>query len=317
MTVVVVGSYVQDFVWRTATLPSPGESRIGQFSTGPGGKGFNQAVAAHRQDIAVRFIGGVGRDAQAMQARQYAEAFMLPAHWIDTDANTATASVVVDQSGANLICVALGANAALPIEAIEAQQDSIANAKVLVTQLEANLLALARAVLIAKTGGALCILNPAPINADVTQHHLAMADVLTPNETEFAFLMKHLHDVALPDRWWTDTDAKVHAWCRKLSSNTVVITLGGEGVFVSHAPYRMRGDSHFCYRMAAETALAVDTTGAGDAFNGGLAAGLMHHTGEPFSHAVRYANRVAALSVEKPGAALSMPTRQDVLTRFV
>jgi ribokinase len=316
MSIVVIGSYVQDFVWTTAQLPRVGESRIGQFFNGPGGKGFNQAVAAHRQNVPTCFIGAIGNDALAQTARAYAVQFGLNAQWVETNASTAAASVVVDQNGANLICVALGANAKLGEADVSRHEPLIAQARVVVTQLESNLPATACALQLAKTHGVLSILNPAPINDQASIELLALADVLTPNETEFAFLLRHLHGIDLPERWWHLDDTAVHVWCRKLSSNTVVITLGGDGCFVSHAPYRLRGDQQFAYRLGAEQAKAIDTTGAGDAFTGGLAAGLNLFGNESFAQAIRHATRVAALSVEQPGAATAMPTLAQVQARF-
>jgi ribokinase len=314
--IVVIGSYVQDFVWNTATLPKPGESRIGQFFNFPGGKGFNQAVAAHRLGVGTHFVAALGRDSLAQGARAFAAEFGLAVDWVDTDAATAAASVVVATDGANLICVALGANLQLNAAHVNAKQNLIAGCKVLVTQLETDLSASAAALKLAREHGVLSILNPAPINPEVGADVLAGADILTPNETEFAFLLQHLHGISLPENWWRLDEMQLHAWCRKLSSQTVVITLGSEGVFVSHAPYRTRRDAQFCYRVPAERATPLDTTGAGDAFTGGLAAGLVRAQGGDFASAVRFAGQVAALSVEKPGAAPAMPRFQQWQQRF-
>jgi ribokinase len=316
MSVVIVGSYVQDYVWQVASLPKMGESRIGQFFSGPGGKGSNQAICCHRQGVATLFIAALGADGAATAAKAYAAEIGLACHWFASTLPTAAASVVVDAQGSNLICVALGANLALDAQAVSAQAEAIRHAKVLLTQLETNLDASRTALQLAKAASVLSLLNPAPINPDVDLELIALADVLTPNETEFAFLLKHLHQIDLAPNWWRASDAQLHALCRKLSSNSVVITLGDEGAFVSHAPYRTRGDAQFCYRTPALPASAVDTTGAGDAFNAGLAAGLVKFAGAPFVKAVGYATQVAALSVERAGAALSMPTAEEVAVRW-
>jgi ribokinase len=316
MSVVVVGSYVQDYVWQVAMLPARGESRIGSFFSGPGGKGFNQAMCCHRQAINTLFIAAIGADAAGAGARATANAASLPCAWHSSDAPTAAASVVVAPDGSNLICVALGANLSLNATHIAAQRDAIGRAKVLLTQLETDLSASLEALNLAHAAGVLTMLNPAPINPLVSAELIALADVLTPNETEFAFLLKTLHGIELAPDWWRSSDAELHAWARKLSRHTVVITLGADGAFVSHAPYRLRGDVQHCYRVPALAAKALDTTGAGDAFNAGLAAGIVRYGSHNFLHAVEYATQVAALSVERVGAAMAMPTAEEVKARW-
>ena len=316
MSIVVVGSYVQDYVWQVPTLPALGESRIGTFFSGPGGKGFNQAICCHRQGVDTLFIAAVGDDVAAQSARTTAQASGLPCIWHVSDAPTAAASVVVASDGSNLICVALGANLSLSQAIIAEQSTAIKNTKVLLTQLETNLSASFEALTLARAAGVLTLLNPAPINPLVTLELIALADVLSPNETEFAHLLKTLHGIDLPLNWWRAADAELHRWARELSSLTVVITLGAEGAFVSHAPNQLRGDTELYYRVSALPANAIDSTGAGDAFNAGLAAGLVKFTNQPFLKAVNYATQVAAFSVERAGAALAMPTAAEVQARW-
>ena len=316
MSIVVVGSYVQDYVWQVPALPAPGESRIGTFFTGPGGKGFNQAICCHRQAVDTLFIAAIGDDVAALSARATAQSSGLPCVWHVSNAPTAAASVVVASDGSNLICVALGANLSLTQAIVANQSDAIANAKVLLTQLETDLSASFAALTIARGAGVLTLLNPAPINPLVTHALIALADVLSPNETEFAYLLKILHGIELPTNWWRAEDATLHAWARKLSNLTVVITLGAEGAFVSHGAVNLRGDTEPYYRVTALPANAIDSTGAGDAFNAGLAAGLVKFSNQPFSSAVAYATQVAALSVERAGAALAMPTAEEVNARW-
>jgi len=318
---IVVGSYVQDHVWRTANLPAPGESRIGTFSSGPGGKGFNQAVALARQLDApedVHFIGALGADALAPMAKAAASEFGLQCTWIEKSASTAAASVIVDASGANLICVALGANAQLnaseiaKLLAINTSPDSLPS--VLVVQLEIALPATTAALAFAKAHAVRSILNPAPINADVSAELLALADILTPNETEFIFLLAHLHRYTVSAADFDDDQALHHA-ARVLSEGTVVITLGAAGAFVSHGNNLM-GDHTAHYRSSSHRVSVVDTTGAGDAFSGALAAASLRFSEAPFAIWVAHAMKVAALSVEATGAANSMPSFIDVVTRF-
>ena len=318
---IVVGSYVQDHVWRTADLPAPGESRIGTFSSGPGGKGFNQAVALARQLDApsnVHFIGALGADALAASAKAAGKNFGLHCTWIEKSSSTAAASVIVDARGANLICVALGANAQLSADEISKLLmisqllDSFAG--VLLVQLEIALPATMAALAFAKAHGVRSILNPAPINPEVSAELLALADILTPNETEFSFLLAHLHQYAVIALDFDD-DLTIHRAARVLSHGTVVVTLGAAGVFVSHGTDLM-GDSTPYYRSAAHVVTAIDTTGAGDAFSGGLAAASLRFADAPFSSWVTHAMKVAALSVEANGASDSMPSFTDVITRF-
>ena len=196
------------------------------------------------------------------------------------------------------------------------QSSAIAQAKVLLTQLETNLSASFAALSLARSAGVLTVLNPAPINPLVTLDLIALGDVLTPNETEFAHLLKALHGIELPLNWWRSADALLHGWARELSSSTVVITLGAEGAFVSHASNQLHGDTAAYYRIAPLAAHAIDSTGAGDAFNAGLAAGLVKFSNQSFLTAVSYATQVAALSVERAGAALAMPTASEVQARW-
>lgn len=318
---VVVGSYVQDHVWRTASLPMPGESRIGDFATGPGGKGFNQAVALARQldhPGDVHFIGAVGADALAQSAKAAALGFGLSTSWFEKSGATAAASVIVDAHGANLICVALGANAQLFESDIDAALNEHVRTQdkpgVLVVQLEIALPATQAALACAQRHGVRSILNPAPINPAVTTELLALADIITPNETEFAFLLVHLLGMSLIPTDFDD-DEVLHRGARALSAGTVVITLGAAGAFISHG-VRQHGDSKAFYRLPAEPANAIDTTGAGDAFTGGLAAACLLFPNAAFADWARHAMRVAALSVEAEGAANAMPSLVDVQARF-
>ena len=163
------------------------------------------------------------------------------------------------------------------------------------------------------------MLNPAPANATTHTGLLGQVDVLTPNETEFAALLaRHVGERVDPDSVAALSGAELHSLCRKLlPQGSVVVTLGSVGVFVSHAEEQLRGDAAAYYRLAAESVTASDTTGAGDAFNGALAASLAGAGPDAaFIGHVRFANRYAALSTERPGAALSMPALAEVQARF-
>lgn len=316
MTLVAIpGSYVQDLCWRTDRLPVLGETRIGKFSTGPGGKGFNQAIACLRQGASVRFVGAVGDDALGAQARGFAADQGLACDWqVIAGVPTATASIVVDAQGHNLLVVDLAANERL--DAARAAARIEAGTRVLLTQLETSMELVAAVLQRAHEVGALALLNPAPLHPQLTPEVLALADVITPNETEFAALLRMLgvpDDVAEP---WAMDEPDLHALCRCSGVPTVVLTLGAHGCFVSHGRNH-RGDAQPYYRVPGETVAAADSTGAGDAFSGGLAAALaLAAPDAPFRDAVVHANRVAALSVERHGTAPAMPTRAEVLARF-
>ncbi len=315
--VVVAGSYNHDHVWRTPRFPVPGETRLGAFSSGPGGKGFNQAVAAARQGAKTAFIAAFGNDAIGDGALALALAEGIePCIEHRADAATGTAAILLDASGQNLIVVGPGANARLSTGHIQAQAATIDAAKVLVTQHEVDLAATRRALELARAAGTLTLHNPAPPLADEDGTLLSLVDVLTPNETEFAHLLARCAGEQVEAQTLANLpDAQLHALCRRLGPATVLITLGARGVFVSHDANATRGDDAPFYRVAAETATVRDTTGAGDAFSGALAAALAHDA-TSLHAAVQHACRVAALSVEREGAALAMPTRAEVQARF-
>lgn len=316
--VLVVGSYVQDSVWRVAELPRVGETcqALG-FSVGPGGKGFNQAVACARQNVACAFIGSLGEDDAGRGAQSLAQREGIRAHWqLHADSPTASAGIWVNARGENMIAVSFAANERLSVDFIQAQASVFQQAAVVLCQLENNLAAVQTAFAMGKAQGAIGILNPAPMRDDIHVSLLQQCNLLTPNETEFAALCRVILGESVDaDALGAMDDARLHALCRRLHPHTVVITLGRYGCFVSHGSTQ-RGDADAFYRIAAERVSAVDSTGAGDAFNGGLAAGLLRFEGQAFATAVRYANRVAALSVERAGAAPAMPTHAEVESRF-
>jgi ribokinase len=307
-SVVVAGSFNVDHVWRCDALPAPGATIAGRYSTGPGGKGFNQAIAARRAGADTTFVCALGDDVGGGTARDLAQQDGLSLVAEASSEPTGTAGIYVDTHGRNCIVIGPGANAALSIGFIEAQREVLTSAKVVLTQLESPVETIEAVLTITRAAGVTSVLNTAPANAPSTINLLKLADVITPNETEFAALLgRHVgerleaNDVAALD------GASLHSLCRKLSGNTVVVTLGAVGVFVSHAEDKLRGDNQPYYRVAAESVQAIDTTGAGDAFNGALVASLATVADAPFAQHVRFANRYAARSTENEGAALAMP----------
>ena len=316
--VIVFGSYVQDHAWHVDHFAAPGETRRAYaFSTGPGGKGFNQAVACHRQGVATVFMGAIGHDPLGEVAQRFAAAEGLPCRWlIRHDRPTAASSIVVDSRGENQIAVALGANEFFDPAFVRDAEPEFVGAKVLLVQLENNLDAVIAALRMAKRHQLLRILNPAPVHPKLERDLLADIEIATPNETEFAQLLRRMSGVKVDAAGLAGTaDERLHQYARELEVSSVVITLGSSGCFVSHGEHA-RGDSQPYYRVPAESVKVRDTTGAGDAFSGGLAAGLVLFPDAPFRHAVQFATRVAALSTEEVGTAPAMPVRREVEVRF-
>ena len=317
-SVVVVGSFNVDHVWHTDSLPAPGATLLGRYQSGPGGKGFNQAIAAARAGAATAFVCALGDDAGGALARTLAMADDIDLRALASNEPTGTAGIYVDARGRNSIVIGAGANAALVPGFVEQQDDRIADAGAVLVQLESPAESILAALTLARMHGIATVLNPAPANAATTPELLALADVITPNETEFAALLARHHGERLePDDVAMVDSARLHALCREiLPHGSVVITLGSTGVFVSHAEEAMRGDARTFYRHPAEQVEAIDTTGAGDAFNGALAASLAGGGDQAFVDHIRFANRFAALSTERIGAALAMPRLAELRARF-
>jgi ribokinase len=305
--VVVVGSFVQDLTWKCSEFPKAGETVIGTFVTGPGGKGSNQAVAAGRAGADTVFIGAVGADVFAGAAKRFYQAEKIGARFIGKPGHaTGTAAILVNQQGQNEIVVALGASAFLQPRDVDPQL--IRGAKIVVCQHEANLAINAHVFRVARKSGVRTVLNPAPMRADFDAGILGLVDVLVPNETEFVTLVNRLP--ASKKRHFTE--AALHALsprdfqalCRTLGVATVIVTLGKRGCFVSEPTRYTTIPAHRGVKV-------VDTTGAGDAFVGGFAAGFVKFDGD-IAAAARHGNAVAALSVTKFGTAPSMPTEREI-----
>ena len=310
--VVVVGSFNVDHVWRCDALPAPGATLAGDYSTGPGGKGFNQAMAARRAGAETVFVCALGSDAGGQLARALAAADGIDLRDEASDAPTGTAGIFVDSDGRNSIVIGPGANATLTVAHVEAQGDAIRDARVVLVQLESPIEVVSTSLGLAREAGIASVLNTAPANATTTRELLALADVLTPNESEFAALIARHTAMAIPaSAVATAGDDALHVLCRTLHpSGTEVITLGAMGSFVSHADAAMRGDDAAHYRVAAESAQVVDTTGAGDAFNGALCASMAIRPYARVAQHLGFATQYAARSTETKGAAAAMPHLQ-------
>lgn len=307
--VLVVGSFNVDHVWRVASLPAHGATLSGSYATGPGGKGFNQAVAARRAGAQTRFVCALGDDVGAQLARALCSGDDIGLHAAVVTDPTGTAGIYVDVQGRNCIVIGPGANAALAPGFVAGALGDVRAGDVVLAQLESPLDAVAQALDAGRAGGATALLNPAPANVAIDETMLVRADILTPNETEFAALAgRHVGERIEAEAVASLDQPRLHALCRELLPHgSVIVTLGASGCFVSHADTALRGDTAPCYRVSAEPAQAVDTTGAGDAFNGALAASLAQRPALAFIEHVRFASRYAARSTEQAGAALAMP----------
>ena len=305
--VVVIGSFVQDLFFETPAFPRPGQSVVGTFRTAPGGKGFNQAIAAARAGARTGFVGALGRDDFGAGARAFLAAEGVEFHGIEAaNQSSGTAVVMVDASGQNQIIVSLGANESLA--GGDFPNPWLAGATIVVSQLEICLPVAAEALRRAHAYGATTILNPAPMRAEFDPAMLAQVDILVPNESEFAALVNRAAGAGgagiEEDVLITLPTAELQSLCRKLGPRLVLVTLGERGCLLSCPD-----------RAVALPALAgvqaVDTTGAGDAFIGAFAAAYLEFDGDA-ERAARFANTVAGLSIQRPGAAPAMPRRLEI-----
>lgn len=305
--IVVVGSYVQDLTFFTPQFPNPGETVIGTFKTGPGGKGSNQAIAAKRAGVSTVFIGAVGDDTFASVARDFHQKEGVDARWHDVeDVSSGAASIMVNEHGQNEIVVALGACDHLTDDAVATHMPE--SAEVVVTQLETHLEGSIAAMELGKNMGALTVLNPAPIRKDFPPAILDDVDVLIPNETEFVSILGILNSECWSDFSESDLldldDSDLHNICRAIGVQTVILTMGARGAFLS-TPDRYR---QFPPLKGIQV---VDTTGAGDAFVGGFAAGWVLHK-QNLDLAVQYGIIVSGLSVTQVGTAPAMPHIEQI-----
>ncbi len=295
--IVVIGSSNTDMIIKIDRIPRPGETVIGgHFSTAPGGKGANQAVAAARAGGDVAFVGRVGNDIFGNEALKGFVADNIDIEHIikDTTAPSGVASIFVDRNGQNSIAVACGANANLSPADIEAAEKTIASADILVMQLETPIETVTAAAVMAHADGVKVILNPAPAQP-LTDDLLKTVSILTPNETEAELLT----GIGIENE---DDARKAAQALLARGVATVMVTLGENGVIIATADCVKRVDA---FKVDP-----VDTTAAGDAFNGALAVAIAE--GSRLEKAVLFANAAAAMSVTKLGAQPSAPRRDEI-----
>ena len=293
--VVILGVFVADTAYRANRMPRLGETVLGNsFSLGPGGKGSNQAVAAGRLGVQVSMISRLGKDDFGKMALDtWAASGVTPFVEQSSDDYTGAAYVFIEESsGNNAIIIAPGAAAKISPKDLENQIDLISNADVFVTQLEQPVDAALKGLEIAKAAGIQTVLNPAPAT-DLPEELLSLCDYITPNETE----TEALTGISVS----TVSEAQEAAdELHKMGVKTPIITLGEQGAFL-HG---------YGLINSFKTAPVVETTGAGDAFNGGFAAALSE--GQTPLKAVTFGCATAGISVTRAGTAPSMPSRSEV-----
>ncbi len=296
--IVVLGVFVADASFRADRQPRIGETILGtSFALGPGGKGSNQAVAAARAGGRTHFITRLGRDTFADLAFDtWRAAGVTPEVTQAEDGQTGAAGIFIDAaSGDNAIVICPGEAARISPADLDARSDLIASAAIFMTQLEQPVDAAIRGLEIAKAGGAVTILNPAPATK-LPPEIFALCDYVTPNESEAATLTGiDVRDI--------DSAGEAARALIDLGAGCAIITLGEKGALLATAA----GLQHVSAFYAGPV---VETTGAGDAFNGGFAVGLCE--GLPPVDAVRFGAATAAISVTRPGTAPSMPQRAEI-----
>ena len=296
--IVVVASFMMDLTTKLKRLPLRGETVFGdEFRSGAGGKGSNQAVCAKRLGADVTVIVRIGKDIFGNEALQNFknEGFDTRYIYIDEENPTGVAPIFVEESGENIIAIVPGANSYLTIADIERAKDRIQNADVLLTNFEIPLATSLHALKMAKEFGVTTLLNPAPAPLQPVQDELYQyVDILTPNETEARGLLGKF-----------DEEISFENLAREMLDRgvgNVAMTLGKNGAFFMNSD-----DQGMVPAFKVDT---IDTTGAGDAFNGALAVSIAE--GNSLHNAITFANKVAAISTIKFGTARAMPYRNEL-----
>jgi len=297
--ILVAGSTNTDMVINTATFPAPGETVIGDsFLMNAGGKGANQAVAAARLGGSVIFVGRTGNDifGEQMLANLKKEKINIKHVKTDPDQPSGIALITVNKAGENTIVVAQGANARLSPKDINDTLHELDDTKIILMQLETPLETVEYLASLGKLKEKTVILNPAPARP-LPDTLLQNISVITPNKSE----AEYLTGLKIAN---TDTMGRAADVLLNKGVGAVIITLGEEGAFLCAGKEKQK--------LPAPKVNVVDTTAAGDTFNGALAVILAE--GKPLKEAVLFANKAAALSVQKAGAQKSIPYRKELET---
>jgi ribokinase len=297
--ITIMGIFVADVAFRTPTLPVWGQTILGlDFKLGPGGKGSNQTVAAARLGGNVAFVCKIGDDAFGNMAKKMYATENVDTRFLvsSSEHSTGAAAIIVDDaSGNNAIIVTPGAANALTTAEIDAAREQIRKSAVFMTQLELPLPTVQYGLKLARELGVPTILNPAPACA-LSDSLLRLCNFLTPNETEAEELTgQRINSI-------NDAEKAADILLGR-GVETVILTLGPRGALIKNKDVLQ-------HIPAVEAGPVVDTTGAGDAFNGGFAIALSE--GQSIVEAVRFGCAVAGISVTRHGTAPSMPTRTEL-----
>lgn len=295
--VTVVGSFAVGLTLRAERFPVKGETLLGgDFDMGPGGKGSNQAVQIARLGANVEFVGRLGIDNFGVIGKKlYIDENVGSAFLSESDErNTGVGFIVLDKAGDNFIILDPGANGLFSPDDVDRAQERIKTSHVLITQLEIPVETAGRALEIARQADVISILNPAPAR-HVSPEILKNADIVTPNETELRIMLGHA----------PDANVDVIDLCNELLEmgvQRIILTRGAHGATI----FTREG----YHNMPAFAVDVVDTTGAGDAFNGTLANYLAR--GMPLEPAVRHAVAAGALACTKLGVIPALPRTSDI-----
>lgn len=298
--VVVIGSLNMDIVLALTRLPKRGETlAVKDEFHNFGGKGANQAVAAARQGAQVAFIGAVGNDENGAAFQKLLAEENIDTKHVTVKQNiTGSATILLEEDGHNTILVHGGANLALTAADVRAAEDVLAAADVVIAQLEVPAEAVAAGFKIAREHGALTILNPAPVTAQVTPDVLAYTDVIVPNETEAAALID-----AEPTTDVATLEKTVYPAFSQQGLENVIVTLGADGVY-----YHVQNQQGHVPIFEAKV---VDTTAAGDTFIGTLAANVTPDLAN-IDTILQRSSMASAIAVSRHGAIVSIPTKKEV-----
>ncbi len=298
-SICIFGVFVADLCFYSEKIPIKGETVLGKdHLVGPGGKGSNQAIAAARLNGKVNFITKMGEDSHAdMAFKIYKDAGVIT-NSITKDKNLSTgvAGIMIDNDGSNAINIVPGAAAQLNNKDIDNNLEILKKSKIFLTQMETPDEVTIYSLKKAKENNCLTILNPAPARK-INEENFALLDFFTPNETEAEFYLKN--------KITTEENIKFagREFLKKGVKN-IIITLGERGVYFAN-----ENEEYFIDALKLKDQV-VDTTGAGDAFNGAFAVGLANDL--KFKDALIFANKVAGISTTRAGAASSMPTFKEV-----
>ena len=296
----ILGIFVADLTFRTERMPNKGETYIGNsFKLGPGGKGSNQAVAARRAGAETMFITKIGKDTFGeMAMKLYADEGINSKYvWEIPDMSTGAASIVVnEETGDNAIIVVPGAADAMVPDDLDTAEAGIADCAFFMASLEVPIPVMQHGLEVAKRNGVPTILNPAPA-AILPDEVYELSDYFTPNETEAAIL------AGIPVVTIEDAEEAAKIFLQR-GIDTVVITLGEKGAYVRNSVINQHVPA---FDMGGKV---LETTGAGDAFNGGFAYALAE--GMSLIEAVRFGSATAAISVTRLGTAPAMPVNSEI-----